>query len=134
VKWIKDGKVIETQESVTTDEDGEATITLPPGNENAGLTLWVKGGRTLAVSKSVGTIEPESTIDVGELRGGDADNSNVVDIRDFFMLAASFQAAPADPRFDPRADFNNDGIVDIRDFFILADNFNRSGAQLPAEH
>jgi len=72
IKWINGGTVI-TEESVT-DQNCEARITLPL--QNSGLKIWVKGERTLAIIKDVGTIETDGVVDVGVLRGGDANDNN----------------------------------------------------------
>ena len=53
MKWIRNNAVI-AEEIVTSDRNGEAQITIP--QENSGLTIWVKGERTLAASAYVGTL------------------------------------------------------------------------------
>jgi hypothetical protein len=58
---------------------------------------------------------------------GDANRDRSVDIGDFSILAANFNASP---RVFGQGDFNYSGTVDIGDFAILASRFNTS---LPAQ-
>ena len=93
-------------------------------------TLAVKGDRwlrqTLAFDATGG--------DVSGLRlrlpGGDADNSNAIDINDFGVLVNAYNgdAAVSGSSYDFHADFNCDGVVDIADFGILVNNYNKTGA------
>jgi autotransporter-associated beta strand protein len=58
---------------------------------------------------------------------GDADLSGTVDIGDFALVAANFNAAGG----WSKGDSNYDGTVDIGDFALLAANFNLSAGDLP---
>ena len=67
VKWIRDGVVVD-EELVTTNQDGEADITLP--SENSGLTIWAKGERGEPLhSLTTEMSAAESTIEFGEETG-----------------------------------------------------------------
>ena len=66
-------------------------------------------------------------VDFGTLLEGDCDDSDVVDIDDFGILADAFASVPASANWDERADLNNNGVVNIYDFGLLADNFGLSG-------
>jgi Synergist-CTERM protein sorting domain-containing protein len=128
VKWISGNAVI-AEETVTTNHNGEADITIPL--QNSGLTIWVKGERTLAVSKYVGTVEHGSIIDVGMLRGGDGNGDNKVDLNDFNIFTSNYGRDPNSPGFNRLADFNNDGVVDLNDFNIFTNNYGMSGEPYP---
>ncbi len=62
-----------------------------------------------------------------ELRGGDVDDDDAVNIQDFSILASTFNVFPNEEGYDSRADFTGDGLVSILDFSILASNFNLAG-------
>ena len=62
-------------------------------------------------------------LDTNPVLDGDADNSGVVDIRDFLILAENFGNQTDDG--SSVGDFNDDGIVDFLDFLELAENFGR---------
>jgi len=66
-------------------------------------------------------------VDLGTLVEGDADVNKTVDILDFAALATAFGSVPADPEWDPRADFNNSLNIDVLDFALLATNYGLSG-------
>ena len=55
------------------------------------------------------------------LRGGDLDGSNLVDLADYYRLAASWYLP------DPGADINGSGSVDSDDYFIMANRWQQSG-------
>ena|GEM_PF-1435049 len=128
VKWISGNAVI-AEETVTADQNGEAEIVLP--SQNSGLTIWVKGERTIAVSQYIGTVEKGSVINIGTLPGGDSNGDNIVDLNDFNAFLNNYGMNSNSPGFNRFADFNNDGIVDLNDFNIFLNNYGKTGAQLP---
>ena len=83
VKWINDDAVI-------ADENGEAQIFVPASAPDSDLTIWVKGQRTIAVSKAVGAVGDGDVIDVRTLPGGDANGDNAVDMNDFNILSDNY--------------------------------------------
>ncbi|MEM7539609.1 MAG: hypothetical protein AAF639_46060, partial [Chloroflexota bacterium] len=54
---------------------------------------------------------------------GDIDDDNVISIRDYGLLSASFNLCEGDSGFNPDADLNKDGCVDIKDLGLLLGNF-----------
>ena len=55
------------------------------------------------------------------LAGGDLDESNLVDIMDYFRLASSWY------HVDPVPDIDGSGLVDLDDYFILANEWYQPG-------
>ena len=55
------------------------------------------------------------------LRGGDIDGSNLVDVFDYFALAAAWYT------LDPVADIDGSGLVDLEDYFLLSSNWYLQG-------
>lgn len=109
---------------VTTDQNGTFTINgIAPGT----YTITIENAKTLPLTKTnVNLVLGNNAIDIGLLKGGDADGNNLVNILDFSILANSFSKVSGDIGFDGRADFNNDGISNITDFSVLANNFGQS--------
>ena len=99
---------------------------LPANN----FMLRVKGDKMLASAVSVNASSGSVSGVKAVLLGGDADNSNVVDIGDFGLLVNAYNSDRRLPGsgYDFRADFTGDGVVDIGDFGILVNNYNQSGA------
>jgi hypothetical protein len=110
----------------TTDQSGyfTATTVLPPGDY-----LWrVKDPQTLANSGSATLSGPVTTVEMGTLREGDANNDNCVTVIDFSILRTSYGKALGDPGYDARADFNADTLVSVTDYSLLRAVYGNCGA------
>jgi hypothetical protein len=132
------GDGIPITQTATLDSAGAFSLpSVPAGN----YTVRVKGDRWLAKNVTVNTTSGDvSGVNVGTLRGGDADDSNTVDVDDLDLFIQAFDAeqdtdpgTPGDqssPNWNPRADFNCSGIVDVDDLDIFIRNFDASGDEL----
>lgn len=118
----------EAETTQVTDTAGNALFEVSPGSYSiiASKTLYLPSE---AVSIEVGAGE-QAEIDLGTLKGGDANRDGRVDFSDFQILLRSFASLSSDPsvggpssNWDERADFNADGKVTVADFSILASNF-----------
>lgn len=117
--------------SPQTDAFGSFTVSIAD-LENGTYAWWVKGSNTLA---NAGTIELTGASlgqDMGVLLAGDADNDNMVDMRDFNMMRNSFAKSLGQDGYDARADFNNDNVVNISDYTLIRKNFGIGGKILTA--
>ncbi|MBC7265227.1 MAG: right-handed parallel beta-helix repeat-containing protein [Chloroflexi bacterium] len=67
------------------------------------------------------------TLDLGtvKLLGGDADDSDTIDISDLTIIGGQFGKSGSDIT-DPRADINADNMVDILDLVLAAGNYDLS--------
>lgn len=73
-------------------------------------------------------ISVDSTKNLTELRAGDGNNDNRIDLADFGLLAAHFGASGfAVGSSAWGADFNSDGVVNLADFALLQSNFGELG-------
>jgi hypothetical protein len=61
------------------------------------------------------------------LYGGDANDSNTVNIQDLNILKATYGKSKGQPGYDDRANFNNDNSVNIVDLTILQRHYGESG-------
>ena len=55
------------------------------------------------------------------LAAGDLDNSNTVDLADYYALVSVWYTS------NPAADLDGSGFVDLDDYFLLANHWNESG-------
>src|SRR5205823_9829593 len=106
--------------STTTDGNGNFIVAVP----TTGLYNWrVKTTQTLANSGSVNIANGPNNQEMGLLRAGDCDNSNVVNAVDFTILTATFGKSQGQNGYDSRADFTGDDLVNAIDFSLLKANF-----------
>ena len=73
----------------------------------------------------------DNSINIGELRVGDANNDNSIGLEDYSFLVTTFNLSSSDDNYNPQADFNGDGAVGLEDFSLLVSNFNVNG-ELPS--
>ncbi|MFL5732266.1 MAG: hypothetical protein ACJ78Q_03615, partial [Chloroflexia bacterium] len=113
----------------TTDGSGNFTVTVT--ELSAGDYLWrAKGPKFLANSGVITlTGDPETDMDVGGMRAGDANGDDLVALIDFNIIKASFGKSQGQPGYDDRADFTADHVVFVSDFVLLKGNYGRSGDQ-----
>ena len=115
-----------TYPSQTTDANGNVTLTA--GVPEGSYSWWAKSPRSLANSGTIGLGSAQTTsLEMGTLRVGDANNDNLVSTQDFNILRSTFNSTT-----DLRADFNDDGVVSIQDFGLMRGNFGQVGAPQPA--
>jgi hypothetical protein len=110
---------------MTTDNSGYFTVSAPgPGTYD-----WrVKNPQALANSGSATLGTGTTTVEMGTLREGDADDNNCVNAVDFGILRNSFGKSSGQPGYDPRADFSGDTAVNSTDFSLLRATFGQCGA------
>ncbi|WP_340077503.1 malectin domain-containing carbohydrate-binding protein [Leptobacterium sp. I13] len=76
------------------------------------------------------TVNSNTSIPVGEFKGGDVNGDNVINALDFSLLVASFNKSSGEAGYNANADINGDGVVSALDFSILASNYNTQGDNL----
>lgn len=111
--------------NAVTDASGCYTIyNVPAGT----YTVVAKISRYLFSQKSDVVVNAGATTTLPEvvLRGGDANDDNVVDIFDLVILGLAYNSTPADPDWDARADINNDNAVNLWDLVLVGTNYNRT--------
>jgi hypothetical protein len=119
VRLMRGNRVIQRQ-VVNTTNGGFSLGNIAPGR----YTLWVKHAQYLATRIDVTVGTSGASVAIGDLRSGDVNNDNRITLRDFNILARSFNRMPGQRRYDARADLNGDGEVSLLDFSLLALNFN----------
>lgn len=89
----------------------------------------IKGDRWLSRTLRIDLTQEDIVVteDGIRLRGGDANNDNIVDVYDLSVLIQSFDLSAGVAGFIPGADLNNDGLVDVYDLALLIRNFDSEG-------
>ncbi len=77
------------------------------------------------------TVIGENNVDFGTIRGGDANDSNSINIADFSGLNAAFGSVVGNANYNLFADFNCSGTINIADFSGLNAGFGQGGANAP---
>jgi hypothetical protein len=95
----------------------------------SGTYNWrVKGPLHLANCGTVPlTGAPQTNQEMGQMRTGDANDDNLINVLDFNVVKGTFGKSPGDPGYDARGDFNGDGLVNILDFNLIKQNFGTGG-------
>ena len=78
------------------------------------------------VKRGITISEPSTSIDMGVLLEGNANDDNIINIQDFGILAAGYGKAQGENGYDGRADFDCNDIINIADFGLLAANYAKS--------
>ena len=76
------------------------------------------------VKKGVVITGSSTAVNMGIMLEGNADDTSVINITDFGILAATY--GKSTPDYDNRADFDRNGIINIADFGLLAANYGKS--------
>lgn len=110
-----------------TDASGFFTVTVS-GLANGSYSYRVKGPKYLAKSGTVAMSGgPQTNVDIGLMRAGDANNDNLVNVLDFNILRSVFGTGFGNAGYDDRADFTGDRTITILDFNLVKSNFGLQG-------
>jgi len=78
------------------------------------------------VKRSVVISAPNTSVDLGTLLEGNANQDNIIDLDDYAILSTCWLASKAQACFDLRTDFDRNGLIDAADLCLLAANWLRS--------
>ena len=73
---------------------------------------------------------PQTSVNLGTLLEGDANQDNIVDFSDYVILSKCWLASKDLVKYDARTDFDRNGFINLADLCLLAANWLRSS---PAE-
>jgi hypothetical protein len=95
------------------------------------VDVCVKGESTLRKCAS-GTLDAwVNGVNVGTLKGGDANNDNNINGADLAVLAPAYFTSVGDPDWDARGDLNKDGTITGADLACMAPNYFEQGEAAP---
>jgi hypothetical protein len=111
--------------AVTTDQSGNFTLSgLTPGTYD----ILVKNAHTLSnIRRNRILASGPNSINMGELKEGDANNDDTVNSSDFLLLRGSYFKSAGQPGFVDGADFNEDNLVNSSDFLLMRSSYFQSG-------
>jgi hypothetical protein len=69
----------------------------------------------------------QTNVEMGQMRAGDSNNDNLVNVVDFNVVKNSFGKSSSDPGYDNRADWTGDRLINILDFNLQKGNFGTVG-------
>jgi hypothetical protein len=127
VDGTNDEDSLVTGTQITTGSDGSYTIQdVPEGTYD----VTAKGSKWLRQKQADVAVTPggSTAVDFLSLKGGDANNSNSVNVLDLNILKGSYGKSQGTPGYDDRADFNKTNSVNVLDLNILKSNYGKSGA------
>jgi len=106
---------------------GNAAVCEATGVAPGTYDITALGQYTLMnIKKSVVISAPKTSVDLGTLLEGDANQDNVINLDDYAILSMCWLASESQPEYDVRADFDRNGLINAADLFLLAANWLRS--------
>jgi len=75
------------------------------------------------VRRNVVISPPDTSVDMGTLLEGDANQDDIVDFDDYAILSKCWLASESQPEYDVRADFDRSGLINPNDLYLLVSNW-----------
>jgi hypothetical protein len=86
--------------------------------------ITMVGKSTLMNAKrNVFISSPNTSVDMGTLLEGDADNDHIVNFDDYAILSKCWLASESQPEYDARVDFDCNGLINPADLYMLSSNW-----------
>lgn len=106
--------------------DGNFSLKLLPGS----YTITASRQQYLPAMQTIKLPAAENPPHINlELKAGDIDSNNRIDLTDLTLLSLAYQTGTGDDNFNTLADLNGDGFVDISDLTMLTQNYGLIMAQ-----
>ncbi len=84
------------------------------------------------IKRSVVISAPNTSVDLGTLLEGDANQDNTVDLDDYAILSMCWLASQSQAEYDAMTDFDRNGLINIADLCLLATNWlSSSPVEIP---
>ena len=105
----------------------DAAVCEAAGVPPATYDIAILGESTLMnVKRGVVVLVPNTSVDLGTLLEGNANQDNAIDLDDCAVLSAAWLASKEQPQYDTRTDFDRNGLINAADLSLLAANWLRS--------
>jgi len=78
------------------------------------------------VKKNVVISAPKTSVDLGTLLEGNANQDNIIDLDDYALLSMSWLTSKSQVEFDARTDFDCNGLINASDLWLLSANWLRN--------
>jgi hypothetical protein len=121
---FNDTAVYEFNLTTTKSADGNEAVCEAPNVEPGTYDIAVRGESTLMnVKKGVVISLPKTSVDLGTLLEGDANQDNMIDFADFAILSINWLIFKTNGGYDNRADFDRNGLINSADLYLLTANW-----------
>ncbi len=118
--------IYEFKLTTTKSPTGSAATCEAPGVVPGTYDISVRGEYTLTNAKRGVVISaPGTSVDLGTLLEGDANQDNTVDLDDYAVLAMCWLASESQAEYSVSADFDRDDLISAADLSLLATNWLR---------
>jgi len=121
---LNDAPICEFKLTTTKSTAGNAAVCEVTGIAPGTYDITVAGESTLVnARRSVVISAPNTSVDMGTLLEGDANQDNIVNFDDYAILSKCWLASELQPEYDARADFDCNGLINQADLYLLASNW-----------
>jgi hypothetical protein len=108
----------------TRSADGNTAVCEATGIAPGVYDVTVCGETTLMnVKRSVAISAPKTSVSLGALLEGDANQDSIINLYDFAIISLSWLASNTNGVIDNRADFDRNGLINTADLYLLAANW-----------
>jgi len=118
---LNDAPTYELNLTTTKSVAGNTTVCEATGIAPGTYDVTAQGESTLMnVKRSVVTSAPNTSVDLGTLLEGNANQDNIVNLDDYIILSRCWLMSKAQAEYDERADFDRNGLINAADLSLLA--------------
>ena len=110
--------------NLTTTKSGPKAVcqTTDIGSGTYDVTV-VSNHTLLNVKRAVVITSPSTSVDMGTLLEGDANEDNIIDLLDFSILASGWLSSEGEPSFNDQMDFDRNETINVSDLLLLTANW-----------
>lgn len=110
-----------------TEKLGDSAVITIPAVLCGNYDITARSNHTLTnVRRATTVLLPNTSVDLGTLLEGNADNDQAISLSDHALLSTCWQSLVSDLDFNHNADFNRDGQIDILDLYLMVSNWLES--------
>lgn len=121
---LNDAPIYEYELTTTKSVAGNTAVCKVTGIDPGNYDISVVGESTLVNARRNIVISAANTsLDLGTLLEGDANQDNMVNFNDYTILSKSWLVSESQPDYDIRTDFDRNGLTNTADLSLLASNW-----------
>ncbi len=110
--------------NLTTTKSGNSAVCEAVGVAPGVYDITALSEHTLMnVRRNVVILAPNTSVDLGTLLEGDANQDNIVNLDDYAILSMCWRASEAQAEYDTRTDFDRNGLINMADLSLFAANW-----------
>ena len=103
---------------------GNAAICKATGITPGTYDVTIQGEYTLMnVKRNVVILAPNTSVDLGTLLEGNANQDSIINLYDLAILSMSWLASKTNAEYDLRTDFDRNGLINTADLYLLMSNW-----------